>query len=121
VNSKSDSWASREDHPRWKGGRHVAVNGYVQIVVPLDDPLMVMADARGRVYEHRLVMARYLARPLLPEETVHHRNGEKQDNRLSNLELTSRSEHSAAHHKEIQVLRDRVRELERELAQAETP
>jgi hypothetical protein len=90
----------------------------VQIVVPLDDPMIKMADARGRVFEHRLVMARHLNRPLGSEEHVHHRNGNKQDNRPENLELTSLAAHSAAHHKEIRYLRARVQELERELAAA---
>jgi HNH endonuclease len=94
----------------------VTAGGYVQIVVPLDDPLILMADKRGRIFEHRLVMARHLGRVLLSEEHVHHRNGDKQDNRLENLELTSLALHSAAHHKEIRYLRARVQELERELA-----
>lgn len=78
---------SGPDHPMWKGGEWLTGPGYVRVIVAMDDPMAVMRDSSGYVLKHRLVMARFLNRPLTSHETVHHINGDKLDNRLENLQL----------------------------------
>jgi hypothetical protein len=67
-------------------GWYKASNGYVYIW----DPEHPNADKRGYVAEHTKVMAEVLGRPLFPEEEVHHRNRQRDDNRPENLELWAR-------------------------------
>lgn len=49
------------------------------------------------VFVHRHVMEQHLGRPLTADEVVHHRNGDRFDNRLTNLEVLTHQSHSAHH------------------------
>ena len=53
--------------------------------------------SEGLIDEHRLIMEKYLGRKLLSNEIVHHKDGDKSNNDLENLEVMSRSEHSRSH------------------------
>ena len=65
--------------------RHITTHGYVSVKRP-EHP---HANTRGYIPEHRIVMEEYLGRLLEPHEEVHHKNGNRQDNRRENLELWS--------------------------------
>jgi hypothetical protein len=69
---------------RWKGGR-LTRHGYVFLHRP-DHPVC-QGNKRSYVAEHRLVMEESLGRYLRSDESVHHKNGIRDDNRLENLEM----------------------------------
>lgn len=82
----------RRSVPR-RGGRYRRIerrvddHGYVRVRLADDDALSPMRDTKGWIPEHRLVMARSLARALARNESVHHINGDRADNRIENLQL----------------------------------
>ena len=68
-------------------------DGYISVYCPNHPG----ATKDGYVMKHRLVMERHIGRYLKDDEVVHHKNGNRADNRLENLELMTFKEH-ARHH-----------------------
>jgi len=75
-------------HKAPNGSGHREPHGYIYIN-RIDHP---NSQKRGRIYEHTYVMSQHIGRPLRKGETVHHKNGIRDDNRIENLELWSHSQ-----------------------------
>ena len=79
----------RADVPiRQAAGTGHLSHGYRVVPIPRDQRWLV--HGRRTELEHRFVMAQMLGRALSADESVHHRNGDRLDNRPQNLELWSR-------------------------------
>lgn len=74
-------------HGNWKGGRIVNNNGYIQIIIYQDDPYFSMSMVGGQILEHRYIMAKHLGRCLDKNESIHHIDGNRQNNKIENLQL----------------------------------
>ncbi len=83
-----------DKHPNFKTGTSISTGGYIY----------ERCDGHPRatkqgyyVFQHILVMEKYLKRYLQSDEVVHHKNHIKTDNRIENLELMTKKQHSKEH------------------------
>ena len=77
----------------WKIEKIVSKGDYNYAVVK-DHP---NATKNGYVLQHRIVMENHLNRLLNSNEVVHHKNENKKDNRIENLEVLSEKGHKQHH------------------------
>ena len=77
---------------RWKGGK-VKQHGY----------WCIKQKDGSYSREHILKIEKKIGRKLYKDECVHHKNGNRADNRLNNLQLMTKSEHHKHHFKEMLI------------------
>lgn len=83
----------RGDHPCWKGGRIKDKDGYVAIYAP-DHP---WPRKMRYIREHIVVMELHIGRRLTASECVHHKDNNRENNALENLEVMNKGEHIRMH------------------------
>ena len=99
-------------HHPWQGGRYKTTQGYVMVFAGKGHHL---AGPNGYAAEHRVVAEQILGRPLASKEVVHHKNGDRADNRPENLSVYDGSgEHCRDHQRSLSE--DEVSELKAEYA-----
>ncbi len=84
------------------GYRECTSNGYIRIY----DPAHPMAQRQGWVLEQRKVWHSAYG-PIPTGCVIHHKNGDKADNRLENLEMLSRAEHALRHFEQVLAIFDK--------------
>jgi len=102
-------WCSREcyrrtashgsEHQQWTGGRWIAADGYVYVLVPREERTghtCRLLDGRY-IAEHVLIVERTLGRCMRRGEVVHHVDCDRSNNRRDNLLVCSHAYHMWLH------------------------
>lgn len=90
------------------GNKLITNHGYVEICV--GDNTTYSGVKGGYIREHVKVMQDHLGRQLIKGEVVHHIDGDKTNNGISNLDLCTISEHNNAHAKIEQIIFELVKQ-----------
>jgi hypothetical protein len=65
-------------------------------------------DKDNKIHEHRYVMESFLGRKLSSDEIIHHKDKNKLNNDISNLEIVSRSEHINIHRDDLNQGKNKI-------------
>ncbi len=71
---------------------------------------MIFLEDGSRTTLHRRIFSEHVGHDLQKSDVVHHRNGNKTDNQIENLELKARSSHASDHGKKSDAELYEVRE-----------
>ncbi len=105
---KHGNHARGPDNARWNKDKLITSHGYVLVRVPPDHPHGFGGRASfAYCYEHIAVMVQHLGHPLAKDQHVHHKNGDRTDNRLENLAVATARLHISGHQKGAYKPRDK--------------
>ncbi len=77
---------TQEKTNNWKGGKTIKKSNYIMIRI------------NGKyIYEHRLVMEKHIGYPLDKKTSIHHIDGNRQNNKIENLLLIPKKVHDTLH------------------------
>lgn len=120
IESKKESMKGENNHQfglkgeknaSWKSNKKVTNYGYIKVRC-IDHPFK---DCDDMIFEHRLVAEKYLLnennsieingkRYLKKEYIVHHKDGNRKNNNVDNLEIMLLSDHTKLHHKQRKLV-----------------
>ncbi len=78
------------------GNERTRHGGYAYVYMPQHR----CADSEGYVAKYRIAMEQHIGRPLRSEEVVHHRDGNRLNNALANLQLFANGGSHSKYHRE---------------------
>lgn len=94
MRGRHGNHAKGKANARWSGGTWTHQDGYIAVKVNHEHHLRMK---NGYAYKHQIEAEIMLGRKLEDGETVHHINGDVQDNRHTNLLVIDRSGHALIH------------------------